>query len=316
MSDPGRREPPAADHDATPREPGRPVSGDGVRSLGGEGARSRASGWPSGLGLLIAAGGGVGLAVAYVAGAGTPWLGASLGLALAGVGFALAYWGRDLVGAQSGSEPYPLPPDDSEGRRALGEELGRDLQVFTRRRLLSLSLLGAAGAVVAGALFFVGSLGPRPRRQLFETAWTEGARLVTFDGRPVSREMLAEGGYVIAFPEGHEGSADSQVAVLRVPEERLVVAAGREDWSPEGIIAYSRICTHAGCPVAQYQDEDFSLVCPCHQSRFDVLDGGRPTFGPAGRPLPQLPLRLESDGTLVAQGDFAEPVGPGFWNAP
>ncbi|HSL94714.1 MAG TPA: Rieske (2Fe-2S) protein, partial [Thermoleophilia bacterium] len=288
----------------------------GARTPGGDAARSRASGWPAGLGLLVAAAAGVGLAGACVAGAGTPWLGAALGLALAGLGFALAYWGRDLVGGQSGSEPYPLPPADAEGRRELGDELGRTLEVFTRRRLLSLSLLGAAGAVAAGALVFVGSLGPRPRRQLFETAWTEGARLVTFDGRPVTREMLAGGGYVIAFPEGHEGSADSQVAVLRVPEDRLVVATGRETWSPEGIIAYSRICTHAGCPVAQYQDEDFSLVCPCHQSRFDVLDGGRPTFGPAGRPLPQLPLRIEGDGTLVAQGDFAEPVGPGFWNAP
>jgi ubiquinol-cytochrome c reductase iron-sulfur subunit len=276
----------------------------------------RASGWPAAVGLVLSAAGGVGFAVAYVLDASTKWLGGLLALGLGGLGFALASWGKNLVAERTGVERYPLPPEDPEGAVELGDELGRDLQVLTRRRFLTVLLVGAAAAVGAGALFLVGSLWPRPRRQLFETPWREGTRLVTSDGRPVTREMLADGGYVVAFPEGDPGSADGQVAVLRVPEDRLVRLPGRETWSPEGIIAYSRVCTHAGCPLAQYQDEDYTLLCPCHQSSFDVLDGGRPTFGPAGRPLPQLPLRIEGDGVLVAQSDFTEPIGPGFWNAP
>jgi ubiquinol-cytochrome c reductase iron-sulfur subunit len=293
-----------------------PVRSERPAGRGPEGERPRASGWPAAIGLLLAIFGGIGFAVAYVLDASTPWLGSLLALALIGLGFALAYWGRNLVAESTGSERYPLPADDPEGQLELGDEIRRDLQVLTRRRLLAVLLVGAAGAVGVGAAFLIGSLGPRPRRQLFETPWSAGTRLVTLEGRPVTRAMLEDGGYLVAFPEGHVGSADGQVAVVRVPEDRLVRLPGRESWSPEGIIAYSRVCTHAGCALGQYQDEDFTLLCPCHQSTFDVLDGGRPTFGPAGRPLPQLPLSIEGDGTLVAQNGFSEPIGPGFWNAP
>ena len=79
-------------------------------------------------------------------------------------------------------------------------------------------------------------------------------------------------------------------------------------------IAYSKICTHVGCPVGLYQADTHELLCPCHQSTFDVLDGARPRFGPATRSLPQLPLAVDGDGFLTAQSDFTEPVGPGFWN--
>jgi ubiquinol-cytochrome c reductase iron-sulfur subunit len=307
MSEPVHDAPPAR-HDRDDAPPARRDRDD---------APARASGWPAAFGLLLAIAGGVGFAVAYVLDANTQWLGGLLALGLAGLGFALAYWGRNLVSERTGVERYPLPAHDPEGRVELGDEIKRDLQVLTRRRLLSVLLLGGAGAVGLSTLFLVGSLGPRPRRQLFETPWAEGTRLITLEGRPVTRQMLEDGGgYIVAFPEGHPGSADGQVAVLRVPEDRLVRAPGREDWSPEGIIAYSRVCTHAGCALGQYQDEDFTLLCPCHQSTFEVLDGGRPSFGPAGRALPQLPLRIEGDGTLVAQSDFTEPIGPGFWNAP
>jgi ubiquinol-cytochrome c reductase iron-sulfur subunit len=86
-------------------------------------------------------------------------------------------------------------------------------------------------------------------------------------------------------------------------------------WVPDGThVAYSKICTHAGCPVGLYRAESQSLICPCHQSQFDVADGGKPFFGPAARPLPQLPLGVDEEGILVAQGDFPEPVGPAFWD--
>ena len=95
----------------------------------------------------------------------------------------------------------------------------------------------------------------------------------------------------------------------------FVPQPGRESWSPENFVAYSRVCTHAGCPVAEYIDVDQMLVCPCHQSAFDVLHGAQVVGGPAARPLPQLPLAIDEDGFLYAQSDFTETVGPGFWNA-
>ncbi|MGH7735831.1 MAG: ubiquinol-cytochrome c reductase iron-sulfur subunit, partial [Gemmatimonadales bacterium] len=82
---------------------------------------------------------------------------------------------------------------------------------------------------------------------------------------------------------------------------------------PQGYVAYSKLCTHAGCPVGLYQDNTQQLVCPCHQSMFDVLKGAQQTFGPAPRPLPQLPLMVDAEGFLRAQRGYHEPVGPGFW---
>jgi ubiquinol-cytochrome c reductase iron-sulfur subunit len=102
--------------------------------------------------------------------------------------------------------------------------------------------------------------------------------------------------------------------LVRVEASRLRPRPGRETWAPEGNVAYSKICTHVGCPVGLYQAPTHELVCPCHQSTFDVLDGARPKFGPATRSLPQLPLAVDQEGFLVAQGDFDEPVGPGYWS--
>ena len=149
---------------------------------------------------------------------------------------------------------------------------------------------------------------------MFHTKWTPGAQLVTFDGRPITRDVLAGGGFMVAFPQGHTDAADSQVVLLHLNSELFTRQPGRESWSPEGFVAYSRVCTHAGCAVAQYEDEDHVLLCPCHQSTFDVLHGARPVSGPAGRPLPQLPLMIDAAGNLRAQRDFDQAIGPGFWN--
>jgi ubiquinol-cytochrome c reductase iron-sulfur subunit len=121
-------------------------------------------------------------------------------------------------------------------------------------------------------------------------------------------------GLVTVFPEGHHDSADGQAVLVRVRREQLHPAPGRETWSPDGLIVYSKVCTHAGCPVGLYQSADHTLLCPCHQSAFDVLDRARPVFGPAAVALPQLPIRLDGDGYLRAQGDFSDPVGPAFWS--
>jgi ubiquinol-cytochrome c reductase iron-sulfur subunit len=115
------------------------------------------------------------------------------------------------------------------------------------------------------------------------------------------------------FPEGSPGSADGQAVLIRVAPGLLHPKPGREDWSPGGLVAYSKICTHAGCPVGLYQADSHQLLCPCHQSTFDVLRHAIPQIGPAAAPLPQLPLAIDADGYVVARGDFSEPVGPSFW---
>ncbi len=134
------------------------------------------------------------------------------------------------------------------------------------------------------------------------------------DGRPVRVDTLQVGGTLTAFPLGAEKAGDSSVVLIRLASGQLRPRPGRESWSPQGYVAYSKICPHVGCPVGLYQADTQELLCPCHQSTFDVLDGARPNFGPATRSLPQLPLAIDPQGFLIAQDDFDEPVGPGFWN--
>jgi ubiquinol-cytochrome c reductase iron-sulfur subunit len=270
-------------------------------------------GWPSALGLLAAIAGGVGFAWAYVVDAGNAWLGGFLALGLLGLGFALAYWGRDLAGDEEASGRYPVPYEDVQAQVTLAADVDRDAQVVTRRGFLTKLLLAGAAVFGLSQVVLIASLGPRPRRSFSEGVWQAGTPLVTFDGRLVTRDALAGGGFIVAFPQGHTDSATSQVVLLRLPPDRIRPRPGRESWSPEGFVAYSRVCTHAGCPVAQYEDQAQILLCPCHQSRFDVLNGATPVGGPAARALPQLPLAIDASGHIVAQGDFTEPVGPQSW---
>jgi ubiquinol-cytochrome c reductase iron-sulfur subunit len=117
------------------------------------------------------------------------------------------------------------------------------------------------------------------------------------------------------FPEGAERAADAQALLIHVRPDSLKLPPERMAGVPEGtLVAYSKICTHAGCPVGLYRAESQSLICPCHQSQFDVADGAKPFFGPAARPLPQLPLGVDEQRVLIAEGDFTEPVGPAFWD--
>ena len=122
------------------------------------------------------------------------------------------------------------------------------------------------------------------------------------------------GSLVTVFPEGHPNDADAVAVLVRARPGTIETGRGREDWSPEGFIAYSKVCTHAGCPVGLYLADTQTLLCPCHQSEFDVADRAKPLSGPAARPLPQLPLQITADGELVARGDFSEPTGPAWWS--
>ncbi len=187
-------------------------------------------------------------------------------------------------------------------------------QGLARRRLLGRMLAAAGGASGLAALFPIASLGPRPGRSLFTTKWRRRSALVDDQGNRVRVADLAVGGVITVFPEGHVGAADSQTLLIRLAETSVTTRPGRETWAPMGYVAYSKVCTHAGCPVGLYQQSRERLLCPCHQSTFDVPNGAEPVFGPATRPLPQLPLMVDPDGFLRAQRDFDQPIGPGFWN--
>lgn len=269
---------------------------------------------PVAMALAVSILGGLGLAVVYILGGQPQVEGALLGLALGGLGAGLILWGRrllphdDMVEAR---EPLGSPEAD---REAVGEAAEAGAEDLGRRRFLTRLLLGALGALGLAALFPIRSLGPSPGRSLFVTGWRRGTRLVDEDGTAVRSDRLVVGSVITVYPEGAVGSADSQTVLVRVDPADLRLPEARMAWAPEGYVGYSKVCTHAGCPVGLYRADTHSLLCPCHQSTFDVLDGASPTFGPAARSLPQLPLEIDSEGFLRALGDFPEPVGPGFWD--
>lgn len=253
------------------------------------------------------------LAVVYVTG-GQPQLeGALLGVSLGGMGVAVILWAKHLFTEGEVVDerpPFGSPQNEREAAAATFEHGGLS---FTRRRFLSRLLWTAAGAFGIAALFPLRSLGPTPGRSLFRTAWAPGTRVVRENGQPVGLEDLEVGGVLTVFPEGDKRE-DSATVLVRVEPGRVRPRSGREDWSPEGNIAYSKICTHVGCPVGLYQASTHELICPCHQSTFNVLNGAEPVLGPATRSLPQLPLDVDDEGFLVARSDYTEPVGPAFWN--
>ena len=254
-----------------------------------------------------------GFIAAYQLDAGTQWLAVTLTVALGALGAGLAWWSKRLMPHGSVEEPRPtlVPPAEEERQAAEAFEEGR--RTIQRRGLLGGLLVAALGALGLGALWPARSLGPPPASGPGTTGWRSGVRVVDERGRRVTVDALSFGGVLTVFPEGRDPAGNDQVVLVRVPVEDLLLPPEREEWTPEGYVAYSKVCTHAGCPVGLYQDVGLLLLCPCHQATFDVVRGARPVFGPAPRELPQLPLRLDDDGSLVADGDFSGPVGPDHW---
>jgi ubiquinol-cytochrome c reductase iron-sulfur subunit len=254
----------------------------------------------------------VAFVVLYVAGGHTQLEGVFLALALAGLGAGLGLWGKALTPADTAAEPVE-PLGEPAARDEATDALVREEARLPRRRFLLAGLAGALGAFGLALLLPLRSLGPAVGRRLHETSWGPGLRLVTPGGEPVRADEVDVGGVLTVYPEGHVAAADSQVLLIRLEPGRYRPQPGREDWAPDDLVAFSKVCTHAGCPVGLYDPDAHRLVCPCHYATFDVLDACRPVFGPARRPLPQLPLEVDGDGFLRAQDDFDEPVGPGFW---
>jgi len=257
---------------------------------------------------------GIGLLVLYALGGQVQLEGILLFVLLTGIGMSIILWGKYLIPPEIVTEERGERPSPEEVRVAAERAYEEGETQITRRSALVRLLLGAFGALGLAAIFPIRSLGPSPGRSLFRTSWRTGLRAVDETGKPISVDALPLDGVVTVFPEGHVGSTDSVAILVRVDPDQLRLPEGRGEDAPEGNVCYSKLCTHAGCPVGLYLAQFHELQCPCHFSAFDVLDGAQPVFGPAPRPLPQLPLYVDEEGYLVAKSDFTAPVGPGFWN--
>jgi ubiquinol-cytochrome c reductase iron-sulfur subunit len=260
-------------------------------------------------------------------------LGLSLGGALTFLGVGIIQWARKLMGDHEIVESRHAIASSDEDREATLAALaqGVDESGISRRPLIRNTLLGALGLVGVAPIIALRDLGPLPGDTLNSTLWRRGMRVVRdVVGRPIKPEELEIGDLVnaapgILFEVDEEGEplvegVDKQIAkskstviVVRMEPGEITPVPGREDWTVDGICAYSKICTHVGCPISLYERTTHNVLCPCHQSTFDLADGAKVVFGPAYRPLPQLPLMVDDEGYLVAQDDFDEPVGPSFW---
>ena len=260
-------------------------------------------------------------------------LGSTLGVALLLIGVGIIQWARKLMGDHEIVEmrhPARSSDEDREGTlEALN--LGLEESGIGRRPLVRNSLLGAVGLLGLPAVVMLRDLGPLPGDKLYSTVWKPRMRVVRdVIGTPINVADIEIGDLVNAQPEiifavDEEGEhilegVELQVAkskaaiiVLRMDPSDITVAKGRENWSIDGIVCYSKICTHVGCPISLNERKTHHLLCPCHQSTFDLADSGKVVFGPAARSLPQLPLMVDEEGFLMAQSDFTEPVGPSFW---
>jgi ubiquinol-cytochrome c reductase iron-sulfur subunit len=265
-------------------------------------------------GFVAAVFGGFGLAAVYAAGGQPQVEGALLFVTLTGLGLGIAAWGKYLFPNGPYAQAREPLPSSTEEQALLSRSLGRGAEGIGRRRFLRRLLTAAGGALGIALLFPIRSLGPNPDDVLEHTSWKAGARLVDSSGDPVSLASVAVGGVVTVFPQGFVGDAASQALLIHAADQPIVTRPGRETWSPRGFLAFSKVCTHAGCPVGLYEHRTNQLLCPCHQSLFNVLEGARVAFGPAPRALPQLPLAVDGAGFLVAQNDFDEAVGPSFWD--
>jgi ubiquinol-cytochrome c reductase iron-sulfur subunit len=269
--------------------------------------------------LIAAAVAFVGFVVFYVVSEDTQLLGLSLGLGLVLAGVAAALAGKRVVIQEKTTDEYK-DYGNREERREVANHLVEGKIGVTRRKLLFSSLAAVGAALGAAAVVPIASLGPRVGEKVYETPWSVGKKVVDEAGEPITLDTLSPGEFITGFPDGaSKEDLGSALMIVRLETDELELPADRADSAPAGYVAYSKICTHAGCAVSLFRYPTFdetqpgpALVCPCHYSTFNPADGGKVIFGPAGRPLPQLPLRTGADGTLEAAGGFYEPIGPSY----
>jgi ubiquinol-cytochrome c reductase iron-sulfur subunit len=247
-------------------------------------------------------------------------LGSTMAVAFLAMGIGATIWVRSVMpNAERTEERHPLA-SSAEDRAAFAEtfEEGADTSQFVKRPLIRRTLIAATVPVALAPVLLLRDLGPLPHKSLDHTVWKKGIRLVVFgSNRPLRPEDFdSPGASVSVIPEGfaHDDDALAKAATTLIkfrPGElqRPTVL----NWTVDNIVAYSKICTHLGCPAALYEQTTHHILCPCHQSTFDAARGATVLFGPASRPLPQLPLTTNAEGYLIAKSDYTEPVGPSFW---
>lgn len=254
----------------------------------------------------------------------TQLLGASLGLALLLLAAALILTGKKLIATEELVEEYP-PPEHAHEQELIAEVLDESGSRLTRKRFLRLGLLGAGGTLGLALITPALSFGPAfAMKYFYGTPWRRGRRLVDEHGRPYRASDIEANDFYTAFPEAiPEAEKEEQgapIVLVRLPRSSLRLPPQLKGYAAGGIVAYSKICTHAGCAISMYRAPLFqpdepkpALVCPCHYSTFDPADGGSVLFGPAGRKLPMLPVYVDRAGYLRAKGNFDEAPGPSWW---
>ena len=252
-------------------------------------------------------------------------LGFTLGAALFLIGAGAIHWAKKLMPDEEIiAERKPIGSDE-ETTAGAAEEFARGAEEsgFVKRPLIRRTLLTAMALIPLPAIVLLRDLGPAPGTILRETIWKKGERLATgVTMLPIRPEDIPVGGVVKVVPASlHEveeaertlnAATKASVILVRMAPEEIQTQQG-ENWDVDGILAYSNICTHVGCPIGLYEQRTHHMLCPCHQSTFDIADSGKVIFGPAARRLPQLAITVDEDGYLVAQQGFTEPVGPSFW---
>ncbi|HEY2577426.1 MAG TPA: Rieske 2Fe-2S domain-containing protein [Streptosporangiaceae bacterium] len=247
-------------------------------------------------------------------------LGSAMAVGFLSMGAGMVIWVRRLmpdVELTEARKPVASPP---EARQEFQETFleGAGQSGFTKRPLLRRSLIAASVPLALAPIVLLRDMGPLPGTTLRHTVWRKGMRLLVYGAnRPIRPEDFnTPGALITVVPDGYQDNDDELAKAASI----LIKFAPGElqpptvmNWTVQNIVCYSKICTHVGCPVALYEQTTHRILCPCHQSTFDAPKGATVLFGPAPRPLPQLPLMVDAEGYLAAAGDFNEPVGPSFW---
>ena len=256
--------------------------------------------------------------------------GVTLGLSLVLIGTGAVQWARKLMDDHELVEQrHEVVSSDDDRDYVLTEfDKGIEESQITRRKVLGRSLLGALGLVALPGVVLLADLGPWPTRKwisgtIATTIWAEGIRLVhDVTYVPIKAEQVQIGQLINAQPENlqdyhgtefQQEKAKASIIIVRMNPNTIKIPDSRKDWHVGGILCYSKICTHVGCPISLWEQQTHHLLCPCHQSTFDLGDSGVVVFGPAARSLPQLPITVDSEGYLVARSGFTVPTGPSYF---
>ena len=252
-------------------------------------------------------------------------VGTLMGLGIFLIGTGAIHWAKKLMPDVEMIEERHQFASNSDERAALAHTFreGAAASGFGKRKIVRRSLLGALAVFPLPLVVFLRDLGPMPGNRLRETIWSKGIQIVTdATYQPIKPEDIPVGGLVNAVPanlldreasdENLNERGKASIILVRLDPADIVSQQG-DGWDYEGIVAFSKLCTHVGCPISLYQQRTHQLLCPCHQSTFDLADSGNVVWGPAARRMPQLPITVNDQGYLVAADGFQEAVGPSFW---